>query len=490
MSEIIKEVVTRTGGEMYLGVVGPVRSGKSTFIRRFMEIKVLPFINDENTYHKVLDELPQSGEGKTIMTVEPKFVPTNNMTITIEDNLNVNIRLVDCVGYIIESAKGYQNDDGSSRLVQTPWFQEAIPFGDAAGVGTKKVIESHSNIGVLITSDGSFGEFSREEYEKIEESMVEELKGLDKPFVIILNTVNPNSEETKALSELLKEKYQVSVIALDVNKMSNEDIDNILKEALSEFNISELNLEIPTWINELDDDIPFKNEFKTFIGDVTANYRKMKDVFLIQEKLNNCEFLNKVEILNIDSGTGIVDFDLTVDESIYKQIIEEIIGEPINDKAAFIKTLQNYKKAKNIYAKVGDLERVHQIGYDIIVPPLSEITLHEPEITKQGGRYGIKIKATANALLINNVTIDSSFEPIIGNEAQSQLLVDHMIEDYNNNPELLWNSEIFGRKLGDVISDSIKIKVNQVPDVVMTKYNEGITKVVNQSKGGVLAIIL
>jgi len=491
MSEnIIKEVVTRTGGEMYLGVVGPVRSGKSTFIRRFMEVKVLPFIKDEQTFHKVLDELPQSGDGKTIMTVEPKFIPTNNMTITIEDNVNVNIRLVDCVGYIIDSAKGYLNEDGSSRLVQTPWFQDAIPFGDAAGVGTKKVIESHSNIGVLITSDGSFGEFSREEYAKIEEELINELKGLNKPFVMILNTVNPKSDEAINLALELKEKYGVSVIPLDVSKMDSGDIDNILKEALSEFDISELNLEIPSWVKVLDDDIAFKGEFTSMIAEITGNYRKMKDVFAIQEQLSSCDYIQKVEVVNIDSGTGIVDFDLTLNDEIYKSIIEELLGEKIDDKAEFIHTLQSYKKAKKVYERVGNLEKVNQVGYDIVVPSLSEITLEEPSISKQGGRYGIKIKATATALLINKVKIDSVFEPIIGSEEQSMALVDHMLNDYKTDPFLLWNSEIFGRKLGDVISDGIKIKVNQVPDNVLTKYNDGITKVVNQSKGGVLAIIL
>ena len=491
MSEnIIKEVVTRTGGEMYLGVVGPVRSGKSSFIRRFMEVKVLPYITDETTYHKVVDELPQSGEGKTIMTVEPKFVPTNNMTITIEDNLNVNIRLVDCVGYIMDSAKGYLNEDGTTRLVQTPWFAEPIPFGDAAGVGTRKVIESHSNIGVLITSDGSFGEFSREDYEKIEEQLVKELKELNKPFVMVLNSVKPNADETLDLVKRLEEKYGVSVVSVDVTKMTNEDTDAILKKALSEFDISELNLEIPSWIKELDDEVPFKKEFTTLVGSITGDYRKMKDVFVIQSKLEECEYLTHVDILNIDAGTGIVDFDLGVDDSIYKTIIEEILGEKIDDKGAFIHTLQELKRAKKVYDVVGNLEKVYQVGYDLVLPPLSEIKLHEPVTTKQGGRYGIKIAATANILLINRLSVDSVFEPIIGSAEQSQVLVDHMIEDFKNDPEKLWNSEIFGRKLCDVISDGIKIKVNQIPETVLTKYNDGITKVVNQSKGGVIAIVL
>ncbi|MGM9899455.1 MAG: stage IV sporulation protein A [Bacilli bacterium] len=491
MSEnIIKEVVTRTNGEMYLGVVGPVRSGKSTFIRRFMELKVLPYIKDEHVYHKVVDELPQSGEGKTIMTVEPKFVPTNNMSITVDGDLNINIRLVDCVGYIIENAKGYLNEDGTNRLVHTPWFSEPIPFGDAAGIGTRKVIESHSNIGVLVTSDGSFGEFSRQDYELIEEKMIAELKELDKPFVVIMNTTHPSDGETKHLCQDLTDKYGTSVIPVDIQKMNDDDVDMILKLALNEFDISELNIDIPSWVQELDSNISFKKDFTNLLADVTGNYRKMKDVFSIQSALKECPFLTKVEITNIEAGTGLVNFDIGIDENIYKDIIEEILGEKIDDKSKFLKSLQSLRQAKGVYDHVGNLEKVYQVGYDIIVPPVNEMKLHEPTIIKQSGRYGISIKATAETLLVCKVDVDSVFEPIIGSEEQSQVLVDNMLEDYKNDPEKLWQSEIFGRKLCDVINDGIKVKVNQVPDLILSKYRDGIIKVVNKSKGGVIAIVL
>lgn len=491
MSEnIIKEVITRTKGEIYLGVVGPVRSGKSSFIRKFMEVKVLPYIKEDDTYHKVLDELPQSGEGKTIMTVEPKFVPSNNMTITIEDNVNLNIRLVDCVGYVIDSSKGFLNDDGSTRLVQTPWFSEPIPFNDAAGLGTKKVIEAHSNIGILLSSDGSFGDFTRDEYAKIEERMVEELKSLNKPFVLILNTNKPNAEETKNLVNELSNKYNVTVLPISVLDLTNNDVDLILKSALNEFDISELNLEVPSWVDQLDGNIPFKQEFDSIINDVTGNYRKMKDAFIIQDKLLECGLFDSVDIMNVDSGSGVVDINIKVKDGIYTEIIEDILGVTLEDKGVLIEILQKLKKAEDIYNKIGNLEKVYQVGYDVVIPPISEIKLEEPTLSKQSNRYGILINAKAEALLITKVDVESSFDPIIGNMEQAQILVDHMKEDYENNPEKLWNSEIFGRKLCDVISDGIRIKVNQVPNKILEKYSDGITKIINQNKGGVIAIVL
>lgn len=491
MSEnIIKEVITRTKGEIYLGVVGPVRSGKSSFIRKFMEVKVLPYIKEDDTYHKVLDELPQSGEGKTIMTVEPKFVPSNNMTITIEDNVNLNIRLVDCVGYVIDSSKGFLNDDGSTRLVQTPWFSEPIPFNDAAGLGTKKVIEAHSNIGILLSSDGSFGDFTRDEYAKIEERMVEELKSLNKPFVLIINTNKPNAEETKNLVNELSNKYNVTVLPINVLDLTNNDVDLILKSALNEFDISELNLEVPSWVDQLDGNIPFKQEFDSIINDVTGNYRKMKDAFIIQDKLLECGLFDSVDIMNVDSGSGVVDINIKVKDGIYTEIIEDILGVTLEDKGVLIEILQKLKKAEEIYNKIGNLEKVYQVGYDVVIPPISEIKLEEPTLSKQSNRYGILINAKAEALLITKVDVESSFDPIIGNMEQAQILVDHMKEDYENNPEKLWNSEIFGRKLCDVISDGIRIKVNQVPNKILEKYSDGITKIINQNKGGVIAIVL
>lgn len=488
---IIRDVITRTSGELYLGVVGSVRSGKSTFIRRFMEMKVLPFINDKQIYKKVLDELPQSGEGRNIMTVEPKFVPSDQVKITVENDVSFHARLVDCVGYVIPSATGYLNEDGSSRMVQTPWFSEGIPFNEAASIGTKKVIESHANIGIVVTSDGSFGEFKRHEYELVEEKIIDELKELNKPFILVLNTTKPNDKETLELVEQLKEKYDNVVIAVDVNNMNENDIDLIMKEVLKEFDITELMINVPNWIEVLNDDLEYKKNFDNLVSQTTASYRKLKDVFRIQEQLQQSELFESVNVDNIDPSTGVVQINITCNETLYKELIEEIMGTKIENKGDFMALLQDYQNAKVLYDKLGNsLDTVAKRGYDIVVPRVSEMRIERPELIKQGSRYGIKIKTIAPALAITELKIESTFEPIIGNQAQAEALINHMLEKSENNIEELWNSEIFGRKLCDVIKDGIYSKVNGIDDATLSKFQEGLEKVVNHGRGGVIAIII
>ncbi len=488
---IIRDVITRTSGELYLGVVGSVRSGKSTFIRKFMELKVLPFVHDKQIYKKVLDELPQSGEGRSIMTVEPKFVPSDQVKITIDQDVSFQARLVDCVGYVIPSANGYLNEDGTARMVQTPWFNEGIPFNEAATLGTKKVIENHANIGIVVTSDGSFGEFKRYEYEAIEEKIIAELKELNKPFIIVLNTTKPNDPETKALVDELSKKYDNAVVAIDVNKMTEEDLDLIMKEVLNEFDISELLVKVPNWIEVLNDEISYKHDFNELISTTTANYRKLKDVFNIQETLRNSELFNTVEITNIDPSTGLVELNITCHEDLFKGLIEEVLGTKIENKGQFMALLQDYKKAMELYEKLGNsLETVKERGYDIVVPKVKEMILEKPEIIKQGSRYGIKVKAIAPAVALTELKIESTFEPIIGSEHQAEALINHMLEKSENNIDELWNSEIFGRKLCDVIKDGIYAKTNAIEDQTLYKFKEALEKVVNHGRGGVIAIII
>lgn len=320
MSSTMKDIVSRTNGELYIGVVGSVRSGKSTFIRKFMETKVLPYIVGDKD--KIIDELPQSSAGKQIMTVEPKFVPSNPANITIENEINLNVRLVDCVGYILKSSKGYMNEDGSMKLVKTPWFTDEIPFSEAATLGTKKVMENHSHIGLVITSDGSFSDFDRNEYEEVEEKLVEEMKSLNKPFVLVLNTTEPNSEQTNVLVKTLADKYNISVIPVNVNSLTENDIDNILREALNEFDITKLNINAPSWLSNLNDNNEYKILFNDYLKQATGQYRKFKEVNKILLYFKQCELFEDAVITSIDSGTGEVEMTLECNDDLYQDILK------------------------------------------------------------------------------------------------------------------------------------------------------------------------
>ena len=489
MSSTMKDIVSRTNGELYIGVVGSVRSGKSTFIRKFMETKVLPFVTEDKD--KITDELPQSSAGKTIMTVEPKFVPSTPTNITIENEINLNVRLVDCVGYILRSAKGYLNEDGSMKLVKTPWYTDEIPFMEAATVGTKKVMENHSHIGLVITSDGSFSDFSRDEYEEVEEKLVEEMKNLNKPFVLIMNTTEPNSDKTKELVKKLEEKYGVSVIPVDVKELSENDIDRVLKEALNEFDITKLNINAPTWLSNLSDENEYKMEFNSYLKQATGQYRKFKDVNNILVYLKQCELFEDVTISSVDSGTGEVEMLLTCSDDLYQDVLKQLVGSAIEDKGEFIKFLEEAVEAKNEYFKYkAALESVKNTGYGISTPVLDEMVLDEPSIVKQGSRYGIKLRALAPSIHMIKVDVESTFEPIIGTEEQSNKLLEKIMFDYESDHNSIWSSEIFGRKLSEVVNDGVKAKLYLMPDDVQVKMRDCMEKIVNKGKGGLLAIVL
>ncbi len=491
MNSVIKDVVFRTNGELYIGVVGSVRSGKSTFIRKFVDTKVVPYIKDEETLNKLIDDLPQSSEGKTIMTVEPKFVPSNTAYITLESEINLNVRLVDCVGYVIPSSKGYLNENGEPRLVKTPWKSEEIPFEEAAFLGTKKVIENHSHIGILITSDGSFGEFTRDEYQNIEEQLVNELKALNKPFVIVLNTNKEKDEETLKLTKELTEKYDVIVLPINVNKMTNEDIDEILEAALEEFDITKLDINVPNWLKELKDDNNVKREFNELLENTTGNYHKFKHVSEIKDKLSESRLFTNVVVTNLDSGSGEVTIELDCDDEIYNEILESLVGDAINDKGKFISLLQEALECKKEYGNFKDaITAAKTTGYGIAVPDTVDMVLDKPEVIKQGGRFGVKLKAIAPSIHMIKVDVESSFEPIIGSEEQSKKLIEQMTENTNGSIEDIWESTIFGRKLSDVVNDGVKAKLYMLDEVTQYKFRESLEKVVNKGKGGIIAFVL
>ncbi len=488
MNNVIRDVVFRTNGELYIGVVGSVRTGKSSFIRKFIETKVSPYIDDENLKNKLIDDLPQSSDGKTIMTVEPKFVPSNPININVGEDLNLNIRLVDCVGYVIPSAKGYLLEDGSPRLVKTPWKEEEIPFQEAANLGTKKVIENHSHIGIVLTSDGSFGEFTRDEYELVEEKIVNEMKDLQKPFVIVLNTKDPLSDNSKELAIYIKNKYDVETVAINALTMTDEDINEILRKALSEFDISKLELNVPVWLSNLDSSIKIKKEYNELLDVVTTNYRKFKQVEMMVDYISTSRLFAKVNITNLDAGSGFVSCELQTKDELFDEVLEELLGDIIDDKARFIEFIQTSINAQKIYNHYKDaIEEAQQTGYGISVPLVEEMELDVPQILKQGNRYGIKINAKAPSLHIIKVDVTSSFEPIIGTEDQARILLDEL---ENEEESSIWDTQVFGRKLSDVVNDGIRSKLLQLKDQDKQKFKESLEKVINSGRGGMITILL
>lgn len=490
MSEnYIRQIIKRTDNELYLGVVGPVRSGKSTFIRRFVEALVLPHVTDEDVYKRVIDELPQASDGRQIMTTEPKFVPNNAVSLMIED-LDVSVRLVDCVGFVIPNSVGYDDEEGP-RMVHTPWFEDAIPFKDAAAIGTKKVINDHSTIGIVMTSDGSISDFNRDDYVEAEEKTIQELKVIEKPFIVILNSRHPNLQETRDLAQELQEKYEVPVLPLDVDQLNTSSINDVLKEALYEFKIKELNLRVPNWFSVLKEDHPVKQDFSAMIDRLSDDYQKIREVHNIVDELKENEYIHDCELTGLNPEEGSCEITITCKEELYNQIIEDIVGHQIDDRGDFVRLLQDYAEAKREYDQFATaLAMVKQVGYGIATPTTNDMTLDKPELIKSGPRYGVKIKAVAPSIHMIKVDITSSFEPIIGTKEQSEALIEYIMDGYETNPSGVWQKEIFGRTLDEVVIDGIRAKLFVLPDRAKEKLRETLEKVMNQGSGGLIAIIL
>lgn len=489
-TEIIKNIAQRCGGDIYLGIVGPVRVGKSTFIKEFMDKAIIPYVSDEYEKARMIDELPQAGIGKTIMTTEPKFVPNNAATIEVDDGFKVNIRLVDCVGFVIPEAKGYKDEDGI-RMVRTPWNDEPVPFDEAAKTGTQKVIQDHSTIGIVITTDGSITDLSREAYIEAEAEVIEELSSIGKPFIVVVNSSDTTSLACKAVVEKLKEKYEVPVLAISVNHMSESDIHDILREALYEFPVAEININMPKWIAVLSDDHWLKKSFNETIQTSMASVDRLREVESISSVLDENEYIERSNLASIDTGQGIVNVDITIQSGLYNEVLKEIIGSDIHDKAELISLMQDYSKAKKEYDAVSSaLKMVKQTGYGFASPSLPDIELSKPEIIKQGSRYGVRLKAIAPSIHMIKVDVESSFEPIIGSKEQSEELINYLLRDEANNDQGIWDSEIFGRKLSELIRDGLNAKLSMIPEAARMKLQDILTKLVNKGKGNVIAIVL
>ena len=489
-TEIIKNLGKQTGGDIYLGIVGPVRVGKSTFIKKFMEKAVIPNVSDEYDRARMIDEMPQAGVGKTIMTMEPKFVPNSAANIEFEDGFKVKVRLVDCVGYIISEAKGYKDEDGI-RYVKTPWNEEALPFDEAAKIGTQKVIREHSTIGIVVTTDGTITDLKREDYIEAENDVINELKNINKPFIIIVNTIDKNSIFCIQLVEKLNEKYDVPVLAVEVEKMNEKDIHDILREALYEFPISRINLLMPEWLTVLNESHYIKKSFAESILQSTQQISKLKEVKKINSIIDENEFIENSSLATIDTGEGIVNIEIELISGLYNRVLKDVIGEDISDKAHLISLLQDYSKAKKEYDGVSSaLKMVKQTGYGFASASLDEIILSKPEILKQGSRYGVKLKAVAPSIHMIKVDVEYVFEPIIGSKEQSEELIRYLLRENDQNESVIWDSDIFGRKLSDLIKDGLNAKLSMIPEAARARLQDILEKLVNKGKGNVIAIVL
>ena len=487
--DIIKSITERTKGEIYLGVVGAVRTGKSTFIKKVIENLVVPNIEDEYERKRCLDEIPQSAQGKTIMTTEPKFVPSNAAKIQIED-FTTNVRLIDCVGYVIKDAKGYEDENGP-RKVKTPWYDEEIPFIEAAEIGTEKVIKDHSSIGIVVTTDGSIGEINRSGYIEAEQRVVSELKEIGKPFIVILNSTHPMLPETENLALELRESYGVPVLPISIENMSERDIYAILKEALYEFPVVEVKVEMPQWIACLSPNNWLKKIYMDKIKESVIEVEKIKDIDNIISHFVNCEYISRAYLSNVDTSTGEVTVTLQAPNSLYNEILKEIIGIDISSKAQLLKLFQDYNEAKLEYDQIKSaLKMVKTTGYGVANPTLNDMKLDTPEIIKQGGRYGIKLKAVAPSIHMIRVDVESTFEPIIGSEIQSKELIDYLLKDQDKDPSNIWKSEIFGRSLDVIVKEGIQAKLSLMPENARFKLQQTLCKLVNKGSGNLFAIVL
>ena len=485
--DIIKSISKRTNGDIYLGVVGAVRTGKSTFIKKFIENLVVPNISDEYEKKRCLDEIPQTSKGKNIMTIEPKFVPSNAANIKVED-FSCNIRLVDCVGYVIPMAKGYEDELGEPRMVKTPWYDEDIPFVEAAEIGTEKVIKDHSTIGIVVTTDGSFGEIPRSGYLEAEANVISELKELGKPFIVVLNSAHPSLPETIKIKEKLENDYDVPVIPISVIDMNEKDIYGILKEALLEFPVLNIDVNIPDWIASLKSTHPLKKKYIDTIKESIVEVDKLRDVDTINNHFTLSEEIEKAYVSNVDTSTGNVTITLDAPDNLYEEVLKEVIGTNINNRAKLLSIFQDYNDTKEEFEEYRNaLKMVKSTGYGISFPTIKDMKLDKPEMIKQNGRYGVKLKAVASSIHMIRVDVESTFEPIIGSEIQSKELIEYLNKDNN---EDIWKSEIFGRSLDSIVQEGIQAKLSLMPDNLRFKLQNTLTKVVNKGSNNMIAIVL
>ena len=487
---IYKDIALRTNGEIFVGVVGPVRTGKSTFITKFMEKFVIPNMNNKLQKQIAVDEMPQSADGKNIMTTQPKFVPANAVKVQFKNKTTANVRLIDCVGYMVDGANGHLEND-KPRLVKTPWSEKEIPFEEAADIGTKKVIEDYSTIGVLLTQDGSFGEIDRKSFVQAEERVVRELKKCNKPFVIVLNCKNPKDSASLILANELEEKYNVSVVCCNALNLDEDTISEIMEKVLLEFPILGINVKMPKWMQALPLDNPLINGIIEDFKLSSKKACKMKDFSIINDSCSNNEQVKTIELEELSLGSGVAQFNLCVENGLFYKVLSQECSEQITDDYDLMHYIKSFSESKNKFAKIKDaLKTAEEEGYGVVLPLLDELKLEQPTLVKQGGRYGVKLKATAPSLHIIKVDVSTEFAPTVGSEKQGQDMVDYITSKYDENPEKIWEANMFGKSLKEMVDEGLADKLNGIPKDAQGKMRKTLTRMVNENKGGIICILL
>ncbi len=489
-NSIYSDIARRTDGNIYLGIVGPVRSGKSTFITRFMNDLVIPNITDDFQRERANDELPQSSAGKTIMTTEPKFVPEKAVSITLEDGVKMNVRLIDCVGYIVPSAIGYIENE-APRMVMTPWFEEEIPFNMAAEVGTRKVITEHSTIGIVVTTDGSITDIPRAEYQEAEERIITELQEINKPFVILLNCQEPDSAASRQLAAEMEEKYSAPVMAVNCLDLTEEQVRELLGKVLLQFPVSEIRIKMPRWVNALDHEHWLRRELLDCIRTAAGKVHGISSIKGCADEIAACEYVSSAAPEEIDLGTGTGVIDIALNNELFYRILGEATGLELHSESDLMPCMIELAQIKDKYERVRSaLEEVEATGYGIVLPTMDELRLEEPKIIKQGGKYGVRLRASAPSIHMMSADITTEINPIVGSEKQSEELIAYLLTDFEENPKKIWESNIFGKSLHELVNEGLHNKLYRMPADARMKLQETIQRIINDGCGGLICIIL
>ncbi len=489
-TNIYNDIAKRTGGDIYIGVVGPVRTGKSTFIKNFCELLVLPNIAEDNYRDRLTDELPQSAAGRTIMTTEPKFIPEKGVNITLENNTSFNVRLVDCVGYIVPSSLGYFENE-EPRMVKTPWFQDEIPFNMAAEIGTKKVITEHATIGLVITTDASISEIPRDEYEEAEKRVIDELKEINKPFAVVLNCMYPESASSVSLAESLAEKYDVPVIPVNCMSMTETELRAILDAVLCEFPVKKIVVDLPLWFSRADSCGDYKRELIEKFRCFGEKINKISDASGFLSEIKEIDIVESVKLCSINAGEGTVNIEALINDNVFYDLLSSLAKKKINNDYELLNVLAEYDEMHTKLCKFeAALEQVYSTGYGIVMPTIDELSLEEPEIMKQGSRYGVRLKASAPSIHMMRADIKTEVAPIVGSEKQSEELVKYLLDGFEDDPSKIWESNIFGKSLDELVNEGLKTKLMHMPNDARNKLQQTLERVINEGCNGLICIII